>query len=94
MNNEFSPVFRFVICSDSHIEGVGTPGYLRLKKTIDYSLDFASKAANYNKIDAFFISAGQLLQRFDSTKAQKKSLTHSWSFMITAQKKVSIFYAP
>lgn len=56
MNNEFLPAFRFVICSDSHIEGVGTPGYLRLKKTIDYSLDFASKDKNYNKIDAFFIA--------------------------------------
>lgn len=72
MNNEFSPVFRFVICSDSHIEGVGTPGYLRLKKTIDYSLDFASKAANYNKIDAFFI-AGDITNKgskeeFDSFK--------------------------
>lgn len=56
MNNEFLPAFRFVICSDSHIEGVGTPGYLRLKKTIDYSLDFASKDNSHNKIDAFFIA--------------------------------------
>ncbi len=56
MTNEFIPVFRFIICSDSHIEGIGSPGYTRLKKTIDYSLDFASKSDAYKKIDAFFIA--------------------------------------
>ena len=56
MKNEFLPAFRFVICSDAHIEGIGSPGYRRLKKTIDYSLDFASKDENYNKIDVFLIA--------------------------------------
>ena len=56
MKNKFIPVFRFVVCSDSHIEGIGTPGYNRLKKVIDYSLDFALKDENYNKIDKFFIA--------------------------------------
>lgn len=56
MKKEFIPVFRFVICSDAHIEGIGTPGYNRLKKVIDYSLDFALNDENYNKIDKFFIA--------------------------------------
>lgn len=56
MTNDFLPVFRFVICSDSHIEGIGSPGYYRLKEVIDYSLDFAAKDENYNKIDTFFIA--------------------------------------
>lgn len=56
MTNEFIPVFRFIICSDAHIEGIGSPGYIRLKKTVDYSLDFASKSESYKKIDAFFIA--------------------------------------
>ena len=62
MKNEFLPVFRFVICSDAHIEGIGTPGYCRLKKVIDYSLDFASRDEKYNKIDNFFI-AGDITNR-------------------------------
>lgn len=62
MTNEFIPVFRFIICSDAHIEGIGSPGYTRLKKTIDYSLDFASKSDAYKKIDAFFI-AGDITNR-------------------------------
>ena len=56
MENNFLPTFRFVICSDSHIEGIGTEGYNRLKKTIDYSLDYASKDEKYKKIDMFFIA--------------------------------------
>lgn len=72
MKNDFSPVFRFVICSDSHIEGIGSPGYNRLKKTIDYSLSFAAKDEKYNKIDKFFI-AGDITNKgtkeeFDSFK--------------------------
>ena len=51
MKNDFLPVFRFVICSDAHIEGIGSAGYDRLKKVIDFSLDFASKDEKYNKID-------------------------------------------
>lgn len=72
MKNEFIPVCRFVVCSDSHIEGIGSPGYIRLKKAIDYSLSFASKDNSYSKIDNFFI-AGDITNRgtkeeFDSFK--------------------------
>lgn len=72
MKNEFIPVFRFVICSDSHIEGIGSPGYNRLKKAIDYSLAFAAEDKSYNGIDKFFI-AGDITNRgtkeeFDSFK--------------------------
>ena len=56
MKNNFIPAFRFVICSDSHIEDIGSPGYNRLKEVIDYSLDFAEKDNHYNKIDTFFIA--------------------------------------
>ena len=56
MKTEFLPVFRFVICSDAHIEGIGSPGYCRLKKVIDLSLDFASSDKNYGGIDSFFIA--------------------------------------
>lgn len=62
MKKDFIPVFRVVICSDSHIEGIGTPGYYRLKKAIDYSLDYASKDKDYNRIDSFFI-AGDITNR-------------------------------
>ncbi len=72
MKDEFLPVLRFVICSDAHIGGIGTPGYYRLKDSIDYSLDFAEKDENYNKIDAFLI-AGDITNKgskdeFDSFK--------------------------
>lgn len=56
MKNEFLPVFRFAICSDAHIEGVGSTGYVRLKKAIDYSLTFAKNDKNYNSLDKFFIA--------------------------------------
>ena len=62
MKKEFLPVLRFVVCSDAHIEGIGAPGYYRLKHVIDYALDFASKDNNYNKIDSFFI-AGDITNR-------------------------------
>ncbi len=67
MKTEFIPAFRFVICSDSHIEGVGTPGYYRLKDVIDYSLNLAAENESYNKIDSFFI-AGDITNR--GTKAE------------------------
>ena len=56
MINEFFPVLRFTICSDAHIEGVNAPGYIRLKKAIDYSLAFAQKAESYKKLDTFIIA--------------------------------------
>ena len=71
MKNEFLPVLRFVICSDSHIEGVGAPGYLRLKKMVDFSIDFASKDENYNKIDTFIIAG-------DITNKGKKEEFHAF----------------
>ena len=56
MKDGFLPAFRFAICSDAHIEGVDTPGYIRLKKAIDYSLAFASDNKNYSELDAFLIA--------------------------------------
>lgn len=56
MEKDFLPVFRFAICSDAHIEGIGSPGYERLKRAIDYSLDFAGRDEKYNKLDKFFIA--------------------------------------
>lgn len=62
MKNSFIPAFRFIVCSDSHIEGIGTPGYYRLKDVIDYSLDYASGDKAYSKIDSVFI-AGDITNR-------------------------------
>lgn len=62
MKNEFLPVFRVAVCSDSHIEGIGSPGYYRLKKAVDYSLDFAARDKAYSKLDTFFI-AGDITNR-------------------------------
>lgn len=62
MKKDFLPAFRFVICSDAHIEGIGKPGYMRLKKTIDYSLGYAAEDKAYGKIDGFFI-AGDLTNK-------------------------------
>ena len=56
MKKDFIPEFRFVICSDAHIEGIGKVGYIRLKNTIDYSLAYAAENKTYNKIDSFFIA--------------------------------------
>ena len=56
MKNDYLPILRFVICSDAHIEGVGAPGYIRLKKMVDFSIDFASKDENYKMIDRFIIA--------------------------------------
>ena len=56
MEKDFLPVFRFAICSDAHIDGIGSPGYERLKRAIDYSLDFAGRDEKYNKLDKFFIA--------------------------------------
>ena len=56
MKNNFIPAFRFAICSDAHIEGVGYPGYERLKKAVDYSLSYSQKDESYNKLDHFFIA--------------------------------------
>ena len=84
MKNEFVPVFRFAVCSDAHIEGVGAPGYLRLKKAIDYSLSFAKNDENYPKLDTFLV-VGDITNKgtkeeFDSFKeiydsAKEKGLT-------------------
>lgn len=56
MKDKFIPAFRFAICSDAHIDGVGSPGYKRLKKVFDYSLKFASDDVSYKKLDSFFIA--------------------------------------
>jgi len=56
MKNEFLPVLRFAVCSDSHIEGVGSSGYKRLKKAVDLSFAFAEKDKIYKKLEAFLIA--------------------------------------
>lgn len=72
MRNDFVPISRFIVCSDAHIEGIGTPGYNRLKKAIDLSLDFSSDDECYNKIDGFFIAGditnGGKKKEFDAFK--------------------------
>lgn len=72
MRNDFVPISRFIVCSDAHIEGIATPGYDRLKKAIDLSLDFASEDEFYNKIDGFFIAGditnGGKKNEFDAFK--------------------------
>ncbi len=67
MKNEFLPVLRFAVCSDAHIEGIGSPGYNRLKRVIDYSLDYASGDGKHSKADAFLI-AGDITNK--GTKAE------------------------
>lgn len=56
MKNEFLPVMRFAVCSDSHIEGVGSSGYRRLKKAVDLSFAFSQKDEFYKNLDAFLIA--------------------------------------
>lgn len=56
MKNEFLSVMRFAVCSDSHIEGVDSPGYNRLKKAVDIFFSVAEKNEYYNKTDAFLIA--------------------------------------
>lgn len=54
MNDKFIPVMRFAVCSDSHIEGIDSAGYKRLKKAVDTGFSFAENDMHYNKLDAFF----------------------------------------
>ena len=56
MKKEFIPVLRFVASSDAHIEGVDTVGYKRLKKAIDFSLNFAKKDERYKKLDVILMA--------------------------------------
>ncbi|MBR6567835.1 MAG: metallophosphoesterase [Clostridia bacterium] len=56
MKKEFLPVLRFIASSDAHIEGVGSVGYVRLKKAIDFSLSFAKKSEGYQKLDAVLMA--------------------------------------
>ncbi len=56
MKNKFIPVLRFVASSDAHIEGVHSVGYNRLKKAIDFSLDFARSNGHYQGLDAVLMA--------------------------------------
>ncbi len=56
MKKDFIPVLRFVASSDAHIEGVDSVGYRRLKKAIDFSLDFSLKNEWYQKLDAMLMA--------------------------------------
>ena len=55
MKNEFIPVLRFVASSDAHIEGVDSVGLQRLKKAIDYSLNYAENDEKYKKLDTILM---------------------------------------
>lgn len=56
MNDKFIPVMRFAVCSDSHIEGIDSAGYKRLKKAVDTGFSFAENDMHYRKLDAFFVA--------------------------------------
>lgn len=56
MNKEFIPVLRFVASSDAHIEGVGSAGYRRLKKAIDFSLAFSESNKHHKRLDAVLMA--------------------------------------
>ena len=56
MKKEFIPVLRFVASSDAHIEGAHSVGYTRLKKAIDFSLNFAKKDERYKKLDVILMA--------------------------------------
>lgn len=85
MKKNFIPAFRFIVCSDSHIEGVGSSGYLRLKKLIDYSLDFASKDERYNKIDTFFI-AGDITNK--GSKEEFDAFKEIYDYAVSKEQKM------
>ncbi len=56
MKNDFLPVMRFAVCSDAHIEAIGSAGYRRLKKAVDLSFAFAENNSVYKELDAFLIA--------------------------------------
>ncbi len=56
MKNEFLPVLRFAVCSDSHIDSAESVGYKRLKKAVDISFSVAADNEFYNKLDAVLIA--------------------------------------
>ena len=56
MKNDFLPVIRFAVCSDSHIDGSDSIGLRRLKKAVDISFSVAEKDNVYKKLDAFLIA--------------------------------------
>ncbi len=56
MKKEFIPVLRFVASSDAHIEGTHSVGYTRLKKAIDFSLNFSQKSEKHQILDAVLMA--------------------------------------
>ena len=56
---EFTPVMRFIISSDSHVETIGDTQTTRLQKMIKLGYDIAENDAEYKKLDAVLM-AGDL----------------------------------
>ncbi len=64
---DFIPVMRFLVCSDSHIEGVDSQGFNRLKSAVDLAFDIADGCNVCKKLDAVLL-AGDITD--SGTKAE------------------------
>lgn len=53
---EFTPVIRFVACSDSHLKTAAGVGSHRLEKTAKLAYAIANADDEYNNLDAFLIN--------------------------------------
>lgn len=55
-NTDFTPVIRFVACSDSHLKSAAGKGSYRLEKTAKLAYAIAKADDKYNNLDAFLIN--------------------------------------
>lgn len=55
-NTDFTPVIRFVACSDSHLKSAAGTGSYRLEKTAKLAYAIAKADDEYNNLDAFLIN--------------------------------------
>lgn len=55
-NTDFTPVIRFVACSDSHLKSAAGKGSYRLEKTAKLAYAIAKADDEYNNLDAFLIN--------------------------------------
>lgn len=65
--DDFKPVIRFTVASDSHVGTAGDSGSMRVQKVFSLGYDIANKDSNYNRLDAAMF-AGDLTD--DGTKYQ------------------------
>ena len=54
--SDFTPVIRFVACSDSHFKTAADKANYRLEKTLKLAYAIADEDSEYNKLDAFVIN--------------------------------------